>query len=261
MPAWQQGALGGVKMVNVHPGNAQRSIPALSSTYMLFDSQTGEHLALIDGEQITVRRTVAASALAADFLAREDASSLLIVGAGRVANELAYAFRAIRPVSEVFVWDVNEDLAVRLVERLRSDGFISRLSGDLSSDLKAADIISCATLATEPVIKGEWLHPGQHVDLIGSFRPDMREADDNVMSRASVYIDTDGAFEETGDLIKPIQSGALKKSDVKGSLFDLCQGTIKGRQNSNEITVFKGVGTALEDLAAASLVHRVRFNA
>ncbi|MCU9850342.1 ornithine cyclodeaminase family protein [Defluviimonas sp. WL0024] len=255
MPAWNPKGLGGVKVVNVNPGNASRGKPALSSAYMLFDAETGRHLALLDGGEITNRRTVAASALAADYLARKDSRTLLIVGAGRVASNLAYAFRAVRKIDDVIVWDVVPEMAERLVAKLADDGFSASRASDLRAAVEAADIISCATLATEPLVLGEWLKPGQHLDLIGSFTPKMRETDDTAMQRASVFIDTDGAFKESGDIILPIQSGALSREAVRGDLFDLCRGKVGGRASPEEITLFKGVGTALEDLAAATLAY------
>ncbi len=194
MPAWRESALGGIKIVNVNPGNSALGIPALSSTYLLFDAQTGRHLALLDGGEITNRRTAAASALATSYLAAENAQTLLIIGAGRVASNLAYAFRSVRPIKEVLVWDINKEMAANLIVKLRSDGIVANEVKDLENEIAKADIISCATLATEPIVMGEWLRPGQHLDLIGSFTPHMRETDDVAISRARVYIDTQGAL-------------------------------------------------------------------
>ncbi len=255
MPAWRESALGGIKIVNVNPGNSALGIPALSSTYLLFDAQTGRHLALLDGGEITNRRTAAASALAASYLAAENAQTLLIIGAGRVASNMAYAFRIVRPIKEVLVWDINKEMAANLVVKLRGDGIVANEVKDLENEFAKADIISCATLATEPIVMGEWLRPGQHLDLIGSFTPHMRETDDMAMTRARVYIDTQGALEESGDLIGPLKSGALSKDRIAGDLFGLCRGEVQGRCTLDEVTLFKGVGSAIEDLAAAMLVY------
>ena len=256
MPAWNPAGLGGVKIVHVNPGNAAAGMPALSSSYLLFDTGTGRHLAMLDGGEITNRRTAAASALAARYLAREDARRLLVVGAGRVATNLADAFRAVRPIEDVAVWDIDAGLAERLVQRLSDTGFRAEVAADLEAAVAGADIISCATLAIDPLIAGAWLRPGQHLDLIGSFRPHMREADNDAVRRARVYIDTDGALKESGDLIGPIQSGVLTEERIAGDLFGLCRGSATGRGDEQEITLFKATGTALSDLAAATLAHR-----
>ena len=256
MPAWNPAGLGGVKIVHVNPGNAAAGMPALSSSYLLFDTRTGRHLAMLDGGEITNRRTAAASALAARYLAREDARRLLVVGAGRVAANLADAFRAVRPIEDVAVWDIDAGLAERLVQRLSGAGFRAEVAADLEAAVAGADIISCATLAIDPLIAGAWLRPGQHLDLIGSFRPHMREADDDAVRRARVYIDTDGALKESGDLIGPIEAGVLTEEGIAGDLFGLCRGSAAGRADAREITLFKATGTALSDLAAATLAHR-----
>lgn len=256
MPAWNPTGLGGVKIVNVNPGNATMGVPALCSSYLLFDVRSGQHLAMLDGGEITSRRTAAASALAASYLARADAHLLLVVGAGRVANNLADAFRVVRPIKEVEVWDVNPRKAEQLAERLTEEGFHARVAQDLQAAVSRADVVSCATLATDPLIAGAWLPQGLHLDLIGSFKPGMREADDDAVRRARVYIDTGGALKESGDLIEPIRSGALAAERIAGDLSGLCGGTAPGRTNKQEITLFKATGSALADLAAATLAHK-----
>ena len=256
MPAWNPMGLGGVKIVNVNPGNAAMGIPALCSSYLLFDVRTGRHLAMLDGGEITSRRTAATSALAASYLARPDAHQLLVVGAGRVASNLADAFRAVRPIREVMVWDVDVGMAERLAGRLADKGFRAGVAPDLETAVSCADIVSCATLATDPLIAGAWLRPGLHLDLIGSFRPGMREADDDAVCRAHVYIDTGGALQESGDLIEPIRTGALTVERIAGDLSGLCGGATPGRADRQQITLFKSTGSALADLAAATLAHR-----
>ena len=214
MPAWNPAGLGGVKIVNVNPGNAAGGIPSVSSSYLLFDAKTGRHLAALDGGELTDRRTAATAALAASYLAPEDARRLLVVGAGRVAANLADAFRAVRPIEDVTVWNINAENAERLARRLNGAGVRAAAATDLEAAVAGADIISCATLAIEPLIAGAWLRPGQHLDLIGSFRPHMREADDAAVRRARVYIDTEGALKESGDIIGPIRSGALTEGAI-----------------------------------------------
>lgn len=253
MPAWH-GRYMGIKTVNIFPGNAARGLPGLFSTYILYDAATGEPLAQIDGDEITSRRTAAASALAARFLARADASTLLVVGSGRVARLLPEAYRVVRPIREVIVWSRNPEAARRMVAELAGQGIAARASEDLEAAVRRADIVSCATLATEPVIRGEWLRAGSHLDLIGSFTPQMREADDACFAGVRLFVDTPEALQKSGDLLGPMARGVFAPEDVKGTLEALCRRQAVGRMDAGERTVFKSVGTALEDLAAAMLV-------
>jgi len=254
MPAWQPGRYFGLKVVNVAPGNAARGLPGLFATYQLFDATTGAPLALIDGGELTARRTAAASALAASRLARADARRQLIVGAGRVGSLLAPAYRAVRAIDDVMVWSRDPAAAARLAAALVADGHPARAVADLASSVREADIVSCATLAADPLIRGEWLRDGAHLDLIGGFTPAMREADDACFAGAHVWIDTTEALAKAGDLLRPIASGALRREDVRGTLADLCASPTPPRDPAAR-TVFKSVGTALEDLAAAILVY------
>ncbi len=254
MPGWSEQYIG-IKLVTIFPGNSKRNIPGLYSTYLLCDSETGKHLALIDGNQITVRRTVAASALAASYLSRKDSSNLLVIGAGRVASHLPYAYKAIRPIQKVKIWDINTALAAKMVETLNADGFQAEVAKDLKSAVEQTDIVTSATLSREALIRGEWLRPGIHVDMIGGFTPDMRESDDAVFANAEVFVDSMDALEEAGDLISPIKAGVLKTEKIK-TLPMLCKQTTTGRTLEEQITVFKAVGTALSDIASAALVYR-----
>ena len=257
MPAWVPGRLYGVKIVNIAPGNAARGLPGLHATYLLFDATTGVPLALLDGDQITSRRTAAASALAASWLARKEAHHLLVVGAGRVAQLLPAAYRVVRPIERVSVWARQPAQAAALAASWRRDGLDAHAVTDLAAAVRAADIVSCATLATEPVVQGAWLQPGSHLDLIGSFTPAMREADDACFAGAALYIDTDEALQKSGDLLGPLARGVITAGTVRGTLAGLARGQASGRRSADERTVFKSVGTALEDLAAAMLVLRV----
>jgi len=252
MPAWDA-EIGCVKMVNVVPGNNARNLPAISGSVLVFDRKTGEHKAILDGGSLTARRTAAASALAARHLVRQDAKTLLIVGAGKVAAELAEAFIAVRPtIEEVLVWSPKLTSAQTLVKSLRSKSIAATASNDLETATRAADVISCATLAQKPLIAGEWLKPGQHLDLIGAFTPDMREADDEALRRGKIFVDTDFALVEAGELCIPIKSGVISRGDIKGDLYDICGGK-SGRTSPDEITIFKSVGNAVMDLAAATV--------
>ena len=257
MPAWNAGMLG-TKIATVFPGNGERGLPSVYSTYLLADAATGAPLALLDGNEITTRRTIAQSALAASFLAREDAADLLVVGAGRIAALATSAFAAVRPIRRVAVWTRDGAKAERLAAELRVAGFEAAASSSLEEAARQADIISCATPSTSPIILGDWLRPGTHLDLIGSFTPAMREADDACFVRGRIYVDTRDALAEAGDLTGPIASGVVTPDDIRGSLADLCTGRVSGRASDDEITVFKSVGTALADLAAATLIHAHR---
>jgi ornithine cyclodeaminase/alanine dehydrogenase-like protein (mu-crystallin family) len=256
MPAWQPGGYLGIKHVTIFPGNTARGLPGLHSTYALYDGNNGVPLAMVDGDQITIRRTAAASALAARFLARQDASRLLIVGAGRVAAALAPAYAAVRGLSEVTVWNHDGKKSAALARQLADAGYHARQAPDLESAVREADMISCATLSERPLIQRDWLAPGAHLDLIGSFQPFMREADDATFAGTSVFVDTLEALEKSGDLLSPMAAGVFKAQDVRATLEGLCRRQHPGRTAQEEITVYKAVGIASEDLAAAVLVYR-----
>ena len=262
MPAWNAEMLG-TKIATVFPANSRHGLPSVHSTYLLGDAATGAPLALLDGNEITARRTIAVSALAASFLAREDAADLLVVGAGRIAALAACAFAAVRPIRRVAVWNRDAAKAERLAAELRAAGIEAEVATSLEEAARRADIISCATPSTAPIIHGDWLRPGTHLDLIGSFTPAMREADDRCFAQGNIYVDTRDALAEAGDLTGPIAAGIITASDIRGSLADLCAGRVTGRESADEITIFKSVGTALADLAAATLVsaHRDRAGA
>jgi ornithine cyclodeaminase/alanine dehydrogenase-like protein (mu-crystallin family) len=253
MPAWTARHYG-VKVINLAPGNAARGLPGLHASYLLHDAATGVPLALLDGDEITARRTVGASALAASYLARADASHLLVVGAGRLARWLPAAFTAVRPITRVTVWARAPQQAQALVAQLQADGFDATAASDLAAACASADIVSCATLATAPVVQGAWLRPGSHLDLIGSFAPAMRETDDACFAGASLFVDTPEALQKSGDLLGPMARGVFSAADVCGTLQDLVRGKRAGRRTAQQRTVFKAVGTALEDLAAAVAV-------
>jgi ornithine cyclodeaminase len=254
MPAWQEGGALGVKVVTVFGDNPTRGLPSVMGQYLLMDAATGEPRALMDGTTLTRWRTAAASALAADYLAREDARRLFMVGAGSLAPALIEAHATVRPISEVRVWSRDHANAEALAARFAGSPLVISATEDRAAGAAWADVISCATLATEPLIEGAWLQPGTHLDLVGAFRPDMRESDDRALARARLYVDTrGGAFAEAGDVLQAIETGAITKSDVVAELLELARGSVLGRQAAAEITAFKSVGASLEDLAAARL--------
>lgn len=260
MPAWTDfGAAGtsdggyiGVKVVTVSPDNNAIGKPAVMGSYLLLDGKTGEPKALIDGQRLTLWRTASASALAADYLARKDASRLLIVGAGALAPFLTRAHAAVRPIREIRIWNRTTANAGKIAAHLSGLGHPATVVEDLDAALGWADIVSCATITTDPLVKGALLKPGTHIDLVGAFTPSMRESDDDAIARARVYVDTRaGATKEAGDIVQPLASGLLKSDAIIADLHELARGQKKGRESAEEITLFKSVGAALEDLAAA----------
>ncbi|ONI77865.1 ornithine cyclodeaminase [Actinosynnema sp. ALI-1.44] len=259
MPSWSDGGYLGVKLVTIFPGNNALGRPALSSAYILSSATTGEHLAVLDGDELTRRRTTATSALAATYLARPDSEVLLVVGAGHIGGMLPAAYRSRFDLHTVLVHDTDPAAAQRLADTLRANGLGTEVVTDLAAATARADIISCATLATTPIIRGEWLRPGTHLDLIGSFRPHMREADDDCLRLSTVYIDTPTALAESGDLVQPVSAGAFDPATIAGTLSQLCRDEVAGRRDPDQITVFKAVGSGLADLAAAE--HVLRTNA
>jgi ornithine cyclodeaminase len=259
MPAWTESGeqFLGCKVVTIFPGNAERGAPTLHGTYLLMSGETGEPLAAIDGRTLTAWRTACASALAVRYLAREDASHLVMVGAGALAPHLIRAHMSVRPITKVTLWSRTRSRAVQTGFALAASGIEVDVEDDLEAAVKEADIVSCATLSTTPLIHGQWLKRGAHVDLVGGFTPKMREADDAALKLARVYVDTRaGAYKEAGDIVQPLRRKVIAKADIQGDLSDLCRGKVKGRKRKDEITLFKSVGTAIEDLAAAMLVWR-----
>lgn len=258
MPAWVPGGYAGVKVVNVVPGNSERNLPAVSAQYLLSDARTGEMLALVDGGELTARRTAAASALAASYLARADARHLLVLGTGRLAPNLIAAHMAVRSIDEVTIWGRSREKAEEVARSLSQEFPVKlKAAGSLKEALGQADIVSAATLSSEPLIKGALLKPGAHVDLVGAFKPTMRESDDDLVKRAEIFVDTrDGCLSEGGDIVQPLQSGLISRQDIKADLYELCRGEHPGRQSDEAVTMFKSVGAALEDLAGAILAYR-----
>jgi ornithine cyclodeaminase len=259
MPAWTSGSDAGdylgVKIINVFPGNASRNLPAVSGLYLLQSGRTGEMLAALDGTRLTLWRTAAASALAASFLARPDARRLLIVGAGALAPFLARAHASVRRYESVAVWNRRAAGSLQTAAFLRGLGLPAAAVEDLPAAVADADVISCATLSSDPLIAGERLRPGQHLDLVGAFNMRMREADDEALRRARIFVDTEAALIEGGDVAIALHAGAVKESDIVADLPALCRGA-PGRLRKDDITLFKSVGAAIEDLAAAILVWR-----
>ena len=254
MPAWSEGGYLGVKIVTISPQNAARAMPTIQGQYLLFKTETGETLAQVDMPVLTNMRTAATSALASIYLSRPNASTLLMVGTGSLAPFMIRAHAAVRPIKHILIWGRNPKKAEKLVETF-SSSFQVGLVRDLSAGVKQADLICCATMSDLPLIQGAWLCPGQHIDLVGAYRPSMREVDDDVVKMATCFYDTPQGIYEAGDLAIPIQSGLISEGDLAGNLSDLTSERCMGRTSEDEITLFKSVGHAIEDLMAAKLAY------
>lgn len=252
MPAWLPGKYLGLKLVNVFPDNPSKNLPTIMGNYLLMDGSTGAPIVIMDAGELTARRTAAASALASSYLSRNDSKKLLIVGSGRLAGYLGFAHGAVRNLDEIKVWARNPAKAEKVAEIYREAGKTADVSENLEEASNWADIISCATMSSEPLVLGKWLQPGVHLDLIGGFKPTLRETDDEVIIRSRVFVDTrEGALAEAGDLLIPIKNGVFSSADIQAELSELAAVQHPGRTNNEEITLFKSVGASLEDLAAA----------
>ena len=255
MPAWSK-QWTGLKTVVVKTDNAALGLPTVQASYLLIDNATGETVAMLDGTELTRRRTAAASALAADYLARRDAANLLVVGTGALGAHFVRAHGSVRSYKKVSLYNRTPAKADALAAELQRDGINAMAVVDLEGTVRDADVISCVTTSKSPIIRGAWLKPGAHVDLAGAFTPAMRETDGDVVTRARVFVDTrEGALSEAGDLLQAQDEGKFDFGQVQGELSELCRGSVPGRKTADEITLFKSCGTALEDLATAVMVY------
>jgi ornithine cyclodeaminase len=254
-PAWLRGRAFGIKIANVFPGNEKRGMPSILGVYVLFDGNTGELLGCIDGPAETMIKTTCNSAVATRFLAHEDASTMLMMGAGKLAPYLIAAHASVRPIRRVLVWNRTAEKARASAERLNKPGLQAEAAADPAKAAAEADLVSCATYAAEPILKGQWLKPATHVDLVGSYRPDLRESDDEVVRRAKrLFVDARfSTVEISGDVIEPLKKGIITADEVT-DLFELAQGRKPGRRSESEITVFKSGGGGHEDIATALML-------
>ena len=256
MPVWNKQYMG-LKQVTVAPANSQANRSSIFAQYILSDSKTGQPLAMMNATELTARRTACTSALAASYLSREDAENLLIVGGGQVAKHLAQAHLAVRNFKKVSVWMRNPAKMEVFVRNLEGQGIPAECVKNLEESASQADLISCATPSKTPIIKGEWVKAGTHLDLIGSYKPDTRETDDIAIGKSSIFVDSRlGALHESGELALPIAAGIISENDVKADIVELIKGIHPGRTSSKEVTLFKSAGLAIEDLAAALLIYR-----
>lgn len=257
MPAFDPAGAAVVKVATVLPENPARGLPAIQAAILVLSS-SGTPIAVLDGAAVTRMRTGAASALASSYLSRADSTRLLIIGTGALAPCMAWAHCLVRPISQVRVSGRDERRARATAEAIAAlvgARVHVGLADSLDRAAGEADVISCATSSAEPVLHGVWIHPGTFIDLVGSFSPSKREADDEAVRRSRLFVDTlDGALAEAGDLLDPIGRGVISSEQIEGELADLVSGRVAGRRSADEITLFKSVGSAIEDLAAAQLL-------
>ena len=253
---WQRGRALGVKMASVFPDNRAGDLPAIQASYVLFDGTTGSPLASIDGNELTWRKTAADSALGSLRLAKVNCKTLLMVGAGAMAPHLIRAHISVRPkIKRIEVWNRSADRRDQLIASLQPE-FNIVATDDLQYAASNADLISCATMAQQPLIQGEWLSPGCHLDLVGAFTLDMREADDTAMRRGQIFVDSrKTTIGEIGELTIPIKNGTLREQDVVADHYQLSSGDHPGRQTEDEITIFKNGGGGHLDLMTARYIY------
>jgi ornithine cyclodeaminase/alanine dehydrogenase-like protein (mu-crystallin family) len=242
-----------IKIVTVFPENSRRGLPSIFGLVVVLDASTGAPLALIEGSRLTALRTGAASGLATKFMARSDAHTVALFGAGVQARTQLAAVRAVRDITEVRILSRRAESADRLVGELV--GVNARVLHDAKQALRGADIVITATTSSTPLFAGADLGPGTHVTAIGAYAATMREVDSTTVKRARVVVDTrQGALAEAGDLIVPIREGVIRADHIVAELAEVVSGTVKGRTSSEEITLFKSVGHAAQDVALARRV-------
>lgn len=255
MPSWTNDFLG-IKQVVVAPDNPGKNLPTIHAQYTLLNAVTGEVLAMMNAAYLTSVRTACTSALAAGYLATQNAETLLVVGTGKVAYHLVQAHAKTRKYKRIIIWGRNVEKARIMADKLLSRGYKTEISVSLEAAVMLADVISCATMSAEPLIKGEWLKPGQHLDLVGAYKPQMREVDDQAIIRSCLFVDSRlGALHESGELSIPLKNKLIKPESVLADIVELCSRKHPGRQSDQEITLFKSMGMAIEDLATAILAY------
>jgi len=257
MLAMDQGGGPVIKLLTILPENRPQGLLTVQGAIVVF-SKTGVPVAILDGTVITHLRTGAASALASTYLSREDSAHLVILGTGALAPTMAASHCAVRPIKHVSVWGRRAEPAQATAEAIRAKvrkGIEVSVADSIEKAVATADIVSSSTSSPTPILAGKWLKSGTHVDLVGSFQPTKRESDDDVVLRSRIFVDTfHGALHEGGDVVDPISRGIIARDRIVGELADLASGRVQGRGSQDEITMFKSVGTAIEDLATARML-------
>lgn len=259
--AWQRGRVLGTKVITGFWNNpSDRGLPAVHAIYCLFSGEDGHPLAVLDGTALTLRKTAADSALGASYLARNDVETMLMIGAGAMAPHLIMAHKAIRPsIKHVAVWNRSTDKAEAIINDLEGHQALAGVTFEVVTDLKTgvsrANLISSATRTVEPIIEGAWLKPGTHLDLIGAYKKDMREADDSAIQQATIFVDSRAStIDDIGEIAIPIERGVISESDILADHQQLARGEHPGRRSDNEITLFKNGGGGHLDLMTARFV-------
>jgi ornithine cyclodeaminase/alanine dehydrogenase-like protein (mu-crystallin family) len=256
--AWIAGLASGVKAVTIYPDNPSQvpPRPSVQGQVLLFDEAHGHVVAVLEGVDLTAWKTAGDSALGSSCLSRLDVRTMLMVGAGSMARPLIEAHRTVRPsLDRVLVWNRNEGRAAALVRSLEADGLAAEVVSDLDRAVARADLICSATMSTEPLIRGDMLKPGTHVDLVGAYTPAMREADDAALTRGRLFVDSRATtVGHIGEVMIPMATGVISEADIEGDMHDLVQAR-SGRRSSDEITVFKNGGGAHLDVMIAHAVY------
>jgi ornithine cyclodeaminase len=255
MPSLQPASLLGVKIITIQPKLSERPGGATRAIYVALDARSGELKGLIDGHALTLRRTAATSMLACQVMARPNPKTVLVIGTGSLAKALAAAYAETFRAGRLLIWGRRESKARLLASQLEEANVRAQWTSDLPEALGSADIVTSATLAREPIILGRYVRPGTHVDLVGGFTREMREADDHLISRGSIVTDVESTMIEAGDLAQPLERGLIQKEEIATIKEVLC-GMRVARKSPSDVTIFKSAGHALEDLAAAELLFQ-----
>ncbi len=260
MPAWKAHENMGVKLVSIWPGNSAKGKSAVSAVYVLISCEDGNPIAVLDGTELTLRRTAAAAALAGRILARKNSQTLAILGTGSLSAPLAVAHASVMNFKTILVWGRDVKKAQTVVDTLASQGITAQASSDLQATLAQADVVCAASTATAPFIRSDWVKPGTHLGLIGAFTPTMAEAEPALMPRAQVFADSrDAILQKGGEVLQAIQQGLITAGDIQAELDEIAAQPQKAWRSSDDaITVFKSVGFAALDLIAAELVFAAR---
>jgi ornithine cyclodeaminase len=260
MPAWKAHENMGVKLVSIWPGNSAQGQSAVSAVYVLISCTDGQPIAVLDGTELTLRRTAAAAALAARILARRNSQTLAILGTGSLSAPMALAHASVMEFKTILVWGRDAKKAQAVVDSLAAQGITAQASPDLQATLAQADVVAAASTATAPFIRSDWVRPGTHLGLIGAFTPTMAEAEPALMPRAQVFADSrDAILQKGGEVLQAIQQGLIAASDIQAELAEIAAQPQKAWRSSDAtITVFKSVGFASLDLIAAELVFAAK---
>ena len=258
LPSWNDELIG-VKSFTYFPDNPGPQYKSLYSKIMLFDRKHGEPLALVDGTSVTFWRTAGISGLTSRLLSREDSKTLLLLGTGNLAPYIIRAQLSVRPIERVLVWGRTQSKAQQIVDELSAE--VIDVSFETVHDRQAAcgeaDIIVSATGSHEPLVLGDWVRPGTHTDFIGNHHATKRECDTALVAKSKVYADSYvNCFKEAGEVLVPIEEGAITKDHVVGELTEMCSGAVKLRESDDEVTLFKSIGMALSDLVGAGSAYR-----